>query len=79
MIELSGAVQERILTTHDASAPGGVDHEPLLQVDVTATDEHVEGDVTDGEVYEVHVSPCAVKPQPPDAGHETQASTVQVL
>jgi hypothetical protein len=76
---LSGAVHERIATVHEVFAAGDVDHEPSLQVDDTATDEQVAGEVTDEAVYEVHDPPCAVTPQPPDAGHEAQVFTEQVL
>jgi len=58
------------VTEHEPYAPGVVDHEPLLQVDERATDEHAVGDVTEDEVYEVQVPLCAVTPQAPDAAHE---------
>ena len=67
MIELSGAVHERIATEHDPYDPGVVLHEPLEQVDETATDEHADGEVTDEAVYEEHVPPLAAEPQAPDA------------
>jgi len=65
--ELSGAVHERIETLHEALAPGAVDHEPFEQVEVTLTEVHEEGDVTEDAVYEVHEAPSTAAPHAPDA------------
>jgi hypothetical protein len=58
------------LSVHELYEPGVVDHEPLLHVDDTATDEQADGEVTDDEVYDVHELPWAVTPQPPDAAQD---------
>jgi len=59
-------------TEQVALVPGVVDHVPLLQVDETATDEHVAGDVTDDAVYELHEAPLAVRGHAPEAAQPAE-------
>jgi len=64
---------------HEEFDAGVVDHEPLLHVDDTATDEQATGESTEEAVYEVHDPPWDVAPQAPEAEHEAQVFTEQLL